>query len=63
MSVKMIVTHRSVTRREKSRRRFRHWWRKTSPEGRFSHLLTCAGCVGCESILGELVDVIEVKHV
>lgn len=55
MSVRMIVTTQSITRREKSRRRFRHWWRKkASPESRMAHLMVCGGCVGCNSILDEI---------
>lgn len=50
----MIVTHRVLTRREKTRRRFRHWWRRTTPSARMAHLMTCEGCVGCTSILEEV---------
>jgi hypothetical protein len=55
MSVKMIVTRRVVSRREKTRRRFRHWWKRTTSYGRMAHLMTCGGCVGCTSVLAEIV--------
>lgn len=52
----MIVTQRSITRREKARRRFRHWWKQTSPHARMTHLMTCDGCVGCTSVLEEIAN-------
>lgn len=50
----MNVTYRSITKREKTRRRFRWWWKNTSPTSRLHHLMTCDGCVGCKAILEEI---------
>lgn len=54
MSVRMIVTQRNITKREKTRRRFHHWWRTTTPENRMWHLVICGGCVGCTPIIEEM---------
>ena len=54
MSVKMIVTRRSITPREKARRRFRWWYKTTTPNGRMQHLMSCDGCVGCTAIHEEI---------
>jgi hypothetical protein len=62
MGVKMVVTHRVISRREKTRRRFRHWWNRTTSDARLSHLMTCTGCVGCTSILDEIKTYIEVNR-
>lgn len=60
----MIVTHRHITRREKTRRRFRYWWQhRALPADRLAHLMRCAGCVGCASIIAEMVHYVnEVRH-
>lgn len=50
----MIVTHRNITRREKTRRRFRHWYKEASPTARMLHFSTCDGCVGCTGVLDEI---------
>lgn len=50
----MIVTRRSITRREKARRRFRWWYKNASPHARMLHLVDCAGCVGCTAVLAEI---------
>lgn len=50
----MVVTYRNVTRREKTRRRFRYWYKKASPAARMAHLSECAGCVGCKAIFDEI---------
>lgn len=50
----MLVTYRSITRREKARRRFRWWYRQASPHARVYHLMNCTGCVGCRAILEEI---------
>lgn len=55
----MIVTHRSITRREKSRRRFRHWYKKTTVQARVEHFMNCPGCVGCTSVLNEIMTYAE----
>lgn len=55
MSIKMNVTYRSITKREKARRRFRYRWQRVmTPFDRMHHLMTCDGCVGCKAILEEI---------
>lgn len=55
MSVKMMVTYRSITKRERARRRFR--WRYINvmtSDDRLHHFMTCDGCVGCKALLEEI---------
>lgn len=59
----MIVTNRSITPREKARRRFRRWYKTTTPNGRMQHLMSCDGCVGCTAILEEIKNYSEESHV
>ena len=50
----MIITHRTLTKREKARRRFRWWYTHTTPNNRVHHFMTCDGCVGCNAVLEEI---------
>lgn len=56
----MIVTRRALTKREKTRRRFRYRWQKImTPSDRMNHLMSCDGCVGCTASLEEISTYVE----